>query len=154
MMANAASAAAGGATAGPVACSNPRHWPAASVAANDSTAPLLAAGYAVAQSGYSSQGWAAADAIADMERLRQRTRAQLKHVRRTWMLGFSMGGAVTVGSLERFPQYDAGGISLCGANLSGEQLATNLLITLVAFHYFFPAAGDCQGEALKAAARP
>lgn len=110
------------------------------MAANDSTAPLLGAGYAVAQSAYSSQGWAVADAIADMERLRQRAQAELKHVRRTWMLGFSMGGAVTVGSLERFPQYYAGGVSLCGANLSGEQLATDLLTTLVAFDYFFPAA--------------
>jgi hypothetical protein len=41
------------------------------MAANDSTAPLLAAGYAVAQSAYASQGWAVADAITDMERLRQ-----------------------------------------------------------------------------------
>jgi pimeloyl-ACP methyl ester carboxylesterase len=58
----------------------------------------------------------------------------------TWMLGFSMGGAVTIGSLERFPQHYAGGVSLCGANLSGEQIATDLLTTLVAFDYFFPKA--------------
>lgn len=43
----------------------------APMAANDSTAPLLAAGYAVAQSAYASQGWAVADAITDTERLRQ-----------------------------------------------------------------------------------
>lgn len=45
----------------------------APMAANDSTAPLLAAGYAVAQSAYASQGWAVADAITDTERLRQRS---------------------------------------------------------------------------------
>lgn len=112
----------------------------APMAANDSTAPLLAAGYAVAQSAYASQGWAVADAIADTERLRQQAVGQLKHVRHTWMLGFSMGGAVTIGSLERFPQHYAGGVSLCGANLSGEQIATDLLTTLVAFDYFFPKA--------------
>ncbi|HCT27554.1 MAG TPA: hypothetical protein DIW85_15260 [Stenotrophomonas sp.] len=112
----------------------------APMAANDSTAPLLAAGYAVAQSAYASQGWAVADAITDTERLRQQVVDELKHVRHTWMLGFSMGGAVTIGSLERFPQRYAGGVSLCGANLSGEQIATDLLTTLVAFDYFFPKA--------------
>lgn len=110
------------------------------MAVNDSTAPLLAAGYAVAQSAYASQGWAVADAITDTERLRQQAVGELKHVRHTWMLGFSMGGAVTIGSLERFPQHYAGGVSLCGANLSGEQIATDLLTTLVAFDYFFPKA--------------
>ena len=108
--------------------------------ANDSTAPLLAAGYAVAQSAYASQGWAVSDAISDMERLRQHVLAELGHVRQTWMLGFSMGGAVTIGSLERFPQHYAGGVSLCGANLSGERIAADLLTTLVAFDYFFPKA--------------
>jgi hypothetical protein len=112
----------------------------APMAANDSTAPLLAAGYAVAQSAYASQGWAVADAITDTERLRQQAVGELKHVRHTWMLGFSMGGAVTIGSLERFPQHYMGGVSLCGANLSGEQIATDLLTTLVAFDYFFPKA--------------
>lgn len=110
------------------------------MAVNDSTAPLLAAGYAVAQSAYASQGWAVADAITDTERLRQQAVGELKHVRHTWMLGFSMGGAVTIGSLERFPQHYTGGVSLCGANLSGEQIATDLLTTLVAFDYFFPKA--------------
>ncbi|PTA70139.1 MULTISPECIES: hypothetical protein [unclassified Stenotrophomonas] len=108
--------------------------------ANDSTAALLSAGYAVAQSAYSSQGWAVAEAINDTERLREHAARELKHVRHTWMLGFSMGGAVTIGSLERFPQHYAGGVSLCGANLSGEQIAADLLTTLVAFDYFFPAA--------------
>ncbi len=81
-----------------------------------------------------------ADAITDTERLRQQAVGELRHVRHTWMLGFSMGGAVTIGSLERFPQHYAGGVSLCGANLSGEQIATDLLTTLVAFDYFFPKA--------------
>jgi len=122
----------------------------APMAANDSTAPLLAAGYAVAQSAYASQGWAVADAITDMERLRQQAVGELKHVRHTWMLGFSMGGAVTIGSLERFPQHYAGGVSLCGANLGGEQIATDLLTTLVAFDYFFPKADGLPAAGLVA----
>jgi hypothetical protein len=73
------------------------------------------------------------------------------------MLGFSMGGAVTIGSLERFPQHYAGGVSLCGANLSGEQIAADLLTTLVAFDYFFPKAKGLPGTGLasrEAAALP
>lgn len=127
------------------------------MAANDSTAALLGAGYAVAQSAYSSQGWAVTDAITDTERLRQQVVAELKHVRHTWMLGFSMGGAVTIGSLERFPQHYTGGVSLCGANLSGEQIAADLLTTLVAFDYFFPKAKGLPGTRLasrEAAALP
>ncbi|EMR0462418.1 hypothetical protein JY412_09305 [Stenotrophomonas maltophilia] len=125
--------------------------------ANDGTAPLLAAGYAVAQSAYASQGWAVADAITDMERLRRHAVAELKHVRHIWMLGFSMGGAVTLASLERFPQHYAGGVSLCGANLSGEQIASDLLTTLVAFDYFFAKAEGLPGAGLlspEAAALP
>ncbi|WP_447945792.1 alpha/beta hydrolase [Stenotrophomonas indicatrix] len=119
--------------------------------ANDSTASLLAAGYAVAQSAYASQGWAVADAIVDMERLRAHALSELKDVRRTWILGFSMGGAVAIATLERLPQHYAGGVSLCGANLPGEQLANDLLTTLVAFDYFFPEAKGLPRQGLASA---
>lgn len=115
----------------------PRETP---MAAADSTQALLDAGYAVAQSAYSSQGWAVADAVADTERLRQHTLTELKQVRHTWTLGFSMGGAVTAASLEQHPNAYAGGVSLCGATLPGQTLAEDLLTTLVAFDYFFPKA--------------
>ena len=124
------------------------------MAAGDSTAALLGAGYAVAQSAYSSQGWAVAEAITDMEHLRQHALGELKRVRHTWMLGFSMGGAVTIGSLERFPQHYAGGVSLCGANLSGEQIAADLLTTLVAFDYFFPRLRGCRPPGWRRAKQP
>ena len=119
--------------------------------ANDSTAGLLAAGYAVAQSAYASQGWAVADAIDDMERLRVHALSELKDVRRTWILGFSMGGAVAIATLERLPQRYSGGVSLCGANLPGEQLASDLLTTLVAFDYFFPEAEGLPRQGLASA---
>lgn len=112
----------------------PRQEP---MAANDATAALTAAGFAVAQSAYSTQGWAVADAITDTERLRQHVLTQLPGLHRTWLLGFSMGGAVTLATLERSPHGYHGGVALCGANLPGERLATDLLTTLVAFDYFF-----------------
>lgn len=119
--------------------------------ANDSTAGLLAAGYAVAQSAYASQGWAVADAIDDMERLRTHAQSELKDVHRTWILGFSMGGAVAIATLERLPQHYNGGVSLCGANLPGEQLVNDLLTTLVAFDYFFPEAEGLPRQGLVSA---
>ena len=119
--------------------------------ADDSTAALLEAGYAVAQSAYSSQGWAVADAVTDMERLRQHAVSALDGVRNTWMLGFSMGGAVTVATLEQLPQHYAGGVSLCGANLPGERLAEDLLTTLVVFDFFFPGAPGLPDKGLLSA---
>ncbi|MET4615845.1 pimeloyl-ACP methyl ester carboxylesterase [Stenotrophomonas sp. 2619] len=118
-------------------------WPA-----NDATAALLKAGYAVAQSGYASQGWAVSDAIADTERLRQQFLAAHPRTRRSWVLGFSMGGAVAIATLERYPQHYAGGVSLCGANLPGEVLAREMLTTLVAFDTLFPSAPGLPADGL------
>lgn len=118
-------------------------WPA-----NEATPALLGAGYAVAQSGYSRQGWAVAEAVADTERLRQHFIARHPDTQRSWIMGFSMGGAVTIASLEQQPGHYAGGLSLCGANLPGEALASELLTTLVAFDYFFPHAGGLPAAGL------
>lgn len=112
-------------------------WPA-----NEATPALLGAGYAVAQSGYSRQGWAVAEGVADTERLREHFITRHPDTRRTWILGYSMGGAIAIASLEQHGGHYAGGVSLCGANLPGEALAGELLTTLVAFDYFFP---DAQG---------
>lgn len=117
----------------PIGTPRPDPWPG-----NPWTEALTRAGYAVAQSGYSSQGWAVKDAIADLERLRAQFVTEHPATRRSWILGFSMGGAVTIGTLEHFPQHYAGGVSMCGANLPGDVLAAEMLTSLVAFEYFFP----------------
>lgn len=111
----------------------PSPWPA-----NESSDALVKAGYAVAQSGYATQGWAVSDAIDDTERLRQQFIAKNPGTNRTWILGFSMGGAVAIATLERLPQHYDGGVSLCGANLPGDVLADEMLTSLLAFAYFFP----------------
>jgi pimeloyl-ACP methyl ester carboxylesterase len=119
----------------PVGTPRPDPWPG-----NSWSEALVKAGYAVAQSGYGPQGWAVPEAIDDTERLRQRFVAQHPDTRRTWILGFSMGGAVAIATLERLPGNYTGGVSLCGANLPGDVLAAEVLTTLVAFEYFFPGA--------------
>lgn len=117
----------------PVGTPRPDPWPA-----NPASEALVKAGYAVAQSGYGTQGWAVSRAIEDNERLRQHFLTQHPDTRRSWILGFSMGGAVALGTLERLPDHYSGGISMCGANLPGDVLAGEMLTSLVAFEYFFP----------------
>lgn len=133
--------------------------------ANEATPVFLSAGYAVAQSGYSSQGWAVRDAIADVERLRLHFVRRHGAARRMYLVGFSMGGGIAVAGLEQHPDGYDGALSLCGANLPGPRLAEELFGTLVAFDYFFPdvpgiagglsnpeAAASDQGEAMSAIA--
>lgn len=106
--------------------------------ANEATPVFLSSGYAVAQSGYSSQGWAVREAVADIERLRQHFVQRHKAARRTYLVGFSMGGGIAIASLEQHHRDYDGALSLCGANVPGTRLADDLFTTLVAFDYFFP----------------
>ena len=112
---------------------------------NEATPVFLSAGYAVAQSGYSSQGWAVRDAVADIELLRQRFIQQHGAARRAYLVGFSMGGGIAIASLEQHASRYDGALSLCGANVPGARLAEELFTTLVAFDFFFPGAQGLGG---------
>jgi pimeloyl-ACP methyl ester carboxylesterase len=102
-------------------------------------APLfLAAGYAVAQSSFASQGWAVDDGLRDNERLRAWFARKHGKPRHTYLVGFSMGGYVALASLERHGKYYDGALSLCGANVPGTRVFDDVLTSLVAFDYFFP----------------
>jgi pimeloyl-ACP methyl ester carboxylesterase len=113
--------------------------PRASPKALGEEAPsFLAAGYAVAQSSFASQGWAVDDALRDNERLRARFAHRHGQPKRTYLVGFSMGGYVVLTSLERHGDHYDGGLSLCGANVPGTRVFADVLTSLVAFDYFFP----------------
>ncbi|HEY5971645.1 MAG TPA: hypothetical protein VIT22_06660 [Pseudoxanthomonas sp.] len=102
---------------------------------------LLSGGYAVAQSSYSTQGWAVAEAQADNERLRQQVVALYGKPRRTFLIGHSMGGHLVLASLERHPDAYDGALALCGANApAAEIFADGVAAPLIAFDYFFPGA--------------
>jgi len=119
---------------------------------DDAMPALLAAGYAVALSGYSSQGWAVREAIHDVDLLRQYFIEHHGRPRRSFLVGWSMGAAVAVASLEQQPaQYD-GALSLCGSTLPGSQMFAELLTTLVAFDYFYPTAKGLPPQGLSAPA--
>src|SRR5262249_2108664 len=86
---------------------------------NDPQAPQLQAlnarGYAAIQSGYSATGWAIEQAFADTEKLRKYFIGKYGKPRETLVSGMSMGGALTVMTLEQSPDVYAGGLALCGA---------------------------------------
>lgn len=105
------------------------------------TEALLARGFAVAASDYRSQGWAVAEALEDNERLRLYFGERFGPPQRHWVLGFSMGGMLTLASIERHPQAYAGALALCGANASASEMFNEVLLTvLVAVDHFFPGA--------------
>ncbi len=110
--------------------------------ARDPIAPqlrqFLDRGYAVAQSAYSATGWAVEQALADSERLRAHFGEKHGKPRETFAVGMSMGGTLTVMSLESAPDTYAGGLSLCGAIERSDSLLERDFALLAAFDYYFP----------------
>jgi len=99
---------------------------------------FLDRGYAVAQSAYSATGWAVEQALADGERLRVHFGEKHGKPRETLAAGMSMGGTLTVMSLESAPDTYAGGLSLCGAIERSDSLLQSDFALLAAFDYYFP----------------
>lgn len=99
---------------------------------------FLAAGYAVAQSSFATQGWAVDDGLHDNERLRAWFVHKHGRPKHTWLVGFSMGGYVALASLEHYGRHYDGALSMCGANVPGTRVFDDVLTSLVAFDYFFP----------------
>ena len=79
---------------------------------------LLANGFGLAASSYSSTGWAIEDALHDQIALLDYIDKQLKP-KRVIAIGASLGGIITAGLIQDYPQRFAGGISLCGVLAGG-----------------------------------
>ncbi|MGH8029109.1 MAG: alpha/beta hydrolase family protein, partial [Arenimonas sp.] len=105
---------------------------------NEATPGFLADGYAVAQSGFASQGWAIADAIHDNEQLRQYFARKYGKPGHTYLVGFSLGGHAALASLEKSGDHYDGALSLCGINAPATRVFDDALASLVAFDYYFP----------------
>ncbi len=101
-------------------------------------AGFAAAGYAVAQSGYSVTGWALEQAIPQTEALRQYTIAHYGQPKETYVMGHSMGGHLTLATIESYPNRYDGALALC-ALMEPATLAVGTGGGLVAaFHYYYP----------------
>jgi pimeloyl-ACP methyl ester carboxylesterase len=99
---------------------------------------FASAGYAVAQSGYSVTGWAVEQAIPETEALRQYTIAHYGQPKETYVLGHSMGGHLTMATIESYPNRYDGALPLC-ALLEPASLAIGRGGALIAaFDYYYP----------------
>lgn len=79
---------------------------------------LLLEGYALAGSSYSQNGWALQQAFHDQMALLDFFNQTCGHPVRTLAWGDSMGGMITAGLVQLFPQRFAGAVPMCGL-LSG-----------------------------------
>jgi pimeloyl-ACP methyl ester carboxylesterase len=75
---------------------------------------LLAAGYAVAASSYSSNGWALADAVQRTHQLGKIFTSTFGKPRRVFLAGHSLGALAIVKMAETYPTQYAGALAMCG----------------------------------------
>ena len=99
---------------------------------------FAAAGYAVAQSGYSVTGWAVEQAIAETEALRQYTIAHYGKPKETYVMGHSMGGQLTLATIESYPNRYDGALPLCGLLQPTTLAIANGGALVAAFEYYYP----------------
>ena len=99
---------------------------------------LLAKGYAVIQSGYSRGGWAVEQAYAETEALRHDFVATYGRPTRSWVMGVSMGGALTTLTAETRPEVYDGALALCGAIEPSNRIFSRAFAMRAAFDYYFP----------------
>jgi pimeloyl-ACP methyl ester carboxylesterase len=99
---------------------------------------LLARGYAVAQPGYSVGGWAVTEAAREGEALRQYFGSRYGQPKETYVMGQSMGGLLTLLTLEHHPRAYNGGLALCGVLAPADLIMQRAFANRVAFDAFFP----------------
>lgn len=99
---------------------------------------LAAAGYAVAQSGYSDVGFIIERAVPETEALRRYTIAKYGQPKETYVTGHSMGGQLTMITLESFPNRYDGGLALCGLLQPSTWAIGRGSAMRAAFDYYYP----------------
>jgi pimeloyl-ACP methyl ester carboxylesterase len=88
---------------------------------------LLADGYALAGSAYSTTGWAVEDALTDQLTLLDYFTRTVGVPKRTIAWGQSMGGDITGALIEKYPDRFAGAVAMCG-NMAGAIATWNQLL--------------------------
>jgi hypothetical protein len=120
---------------------------------NEQVAPLFERGYAIIESGYSTTGWALAEAYPETEQLRlyflkkyaqpaigksPKKIAKNPESIETIAAGGSMGGALVAAVLELNPRPYAGGLNLCGSVGPTDLAFQRRFAWLAAFDFYFP----------------
>ena len=81
-------------------------------------AAMLAQGFALAGSSYASTGWAIQQALPDQISTLNIFDSQVGHPKRTIAWGHSLGGIITAGLVQQYPNRFAAALPMCGV-LSG-----------------------------------
>lgn len=96
-------------------------------------------GYAVAQSKYSRQGWAAREGILETEALRQYFVAKYGETYPTIIAGHSQGGFISFATIERYSEVYDGALPMCGVPEPAlEFFKEQVFDTRLLFDYLFP----------------
>ena len=77
-------------------------------------AEFLNRGFAVAESGYSRQGWAVEEAVSETEALRRHFTELYGEPDTTFVTGHSLGGIITLATIETYPDAYEGALPMCG----------------------------------------
>ncbi len=95
-------------------------------------------GYAVVQSGYSKGGLALEQAIPETEALRKYFIQHYGNPTETYVVGHSMGGQLTLMTMEQNPSPYVGALDLCGAVTDTLSRYSRRFDLRVLFDYYFP----------------
>ncbi len=96
------------------------------------------AGFAVIQSGYSATGMAVERAVPETEALRQYFLTKYGQPKESYVTGHSMGGELTVITIENYPNRYDGALPLCGLLEPTNWAIGTASATRAAFDYYYP----------------
>ncbi len=108
--------------------------PAPDASDSASGAALLSKGYALAGSSYSQNGWAIQQAFHDQIALLNYFDATCGHPTRTVAWGDSLGGIITAGLVQLYPERFTGALPMCGVVAGGEGTWNQALDSAFAFN--------------------
>jgi pimeloyl-ACP methyl ester carboxylesterase len=80
---------------------------------------MLGSGFALAGSSYATTGWAIQQALPDQIAVLEVFRKMVGHPKRTIAWGHSLGGMITAGLIQRYPQDFDGALPMCGVVSGG-----------------------------------
>jgi pimeloyl-ACP methyl ester carboxylesterase len=95
-------------------------------------------GFAVVQSAFSETGWALDRAVYESELLRQHFIAEYGAPKEQYVSGHSMGGALTLKTIELEPEIYNGAMDFCGPLQPTYDFMQARTAQLAAFEYYFP----------------
>ena len=95
---------------------------------------LLNAGYALAGSSYATTGWAVHEALPDQIATLDVFQSMFGTPRQTIAWGHSMGGIITAGLVQQYPDRFAAGLPMCGVTAGGVGFFNTMLDAAFVFN--------------------